>query len=254
MIDRGIFFVIIFGLVFGNLLPVAELRAAELDLSGVDTNGNGYIDDVELLIVINYWAQHRPVSKHTPTPTLTSTPIPTPTPTPTSTPTPTPSLLPGATITVSISNLPAGAKPLEMVLIPAGTFLMGSTDTEKDRTSDEGPQHQVTLTKSFYMGKYEVTQAQWQAVLGNNPSSFSGKPNNPVEKVSWYDCVSFCNELSRMNGLTPVYNESSWTANWNANGYRLPTEAEWEYACRAGTSTRFYWGNDPIYAQIKDYA
>ena len=143
----------------------------------------------------------------------------------------------GETITIDLPGLPAGAKPLEMVLIPAGTFTMGSPSDEQDRDSDEGPQHQVTITKDFYMGKYEVTQTQWQAVMGNNPSYFSGT-NNPVERVSWNDCQSFIGKLNALGLGT----------------FRLPTEAEWEYACRAGTTTRFYWGNDPSYSEIGNYA
>ncbi len=140
--------------------------------------------------------------------------------------------------TIPLPNLPQGAKPLEMVLIPAGSFTMGSPDSEQDRGSDEGPQHQVTISKSFYMGKYEVTQAQWEAVMGNNPSYFIGNPNNPVEQVSWNDCLEFISKLNQMDLGT----------------FRLPTEAEWEYACRAGTTERFYWGDDPNYTQIEDYA
>ncbi|RJP26266.1 MAG: formylglycine-generating enzyme family protein [Candidatus Omnitrophota bacterium] len=135
-------------------------------------------------------------------------------------------------------GLSEGAKPLEMVLIPAGTFMMGSPDNEQDRGPDEGPQHQVTITKPFYMGKYEVTQAQWQAVMGSNPSAFSNKPNHPVEKVSWTDCQTF---ITKLNGM-------------GLGTFRLPTEAEWEYACRAGTTTSFYWGEDPNDSQIGHYA
>ena len=115
--------------------------------------------------------------------------------------------------------------------------MMGSPSTEKDRASDE-QQHQVTLTQDFYIGKYEVTQAQWQYVMGSNPSYFKGKPNNPVEQVSWNDCQEFITKLNQMGQGT----------------FRLPTEAEWEYACRAGTTERFYWGDDPNYTQIKEYA
>ncbi|MFB3789670.1 MAG: formylglycine-generating enzyme family protein [bacterium] len=166
---------------------------------------------------------------------LISSPDPTPNPTPT----------PAApqTLTIGLPNLPADAKPLEMVLIPAGTFMMGSPADERGRTDSEWPLHQVVLTKDFYIGRYEVTQAQYQAIMNSNPSYFSGKPNNPVEQVTWYDCAAFCNRLSERKGLTTVYNEFTWTTNWNANGYRLPTEAEWEYACRAGTTTRFSHGD-----------
>jgi eukaryotic-like serine/threonine-protein kinase len=141
-------------------------------------------------------------------------------------------------ITIPLSNMPSHAKPLEMVYIPAGTFMMGSPDDEIGRYDFEGTLHRVILAHGFYMGKYQVTQAQWEAVMGDNPSRFSGKPNNPVENVSWNDCQAFIEKLNQMGQGT----------------YRLPTEAEWEYACRAGTQTRFYWGDDPDYAQIKDYA
>jgi len=107
---------------------------------------------------------------------------------------------------------------LDMVLIPAGKFVMGSPESKK--------QHEVSLTKHYYMGKYEVTQEQWQRVMGNNPSSFKG-PRLPVTNVSWEDCQEFIKKLnSKPNG-----------------GYRLPTEAEWEYACRAGTTTAYSFGN-----------
>ena len=141
---------------------------------------------------------------------------------------------PGETITINLPGLPAAAKPLEMVLIPAGTFMMGSPSTEKDRKDDEGPQHEVTITNSFYLGKYEVTQEQWYAVMGTLPSAFTEVRNHPVEQVSWDDCQSFVEKLNEM-GL---------------GEFRLPTEAEWEYACRAGTVTPYYWGDE----SIEDYA
>ena len=107
---------------------------------------------------------------------------------------------------------------IEMLLVPGGTFMMGCSPGDADCLADESPAHQVTLTNAFYMGKTEVTQAQWQAKMGNNPSYFSGQPNNPVEQVSWDTIQSFN----------------------SATGLRLPTEAEWEYACRAGTTTARY--------------
>ena len=129
-----------------------------------------------------------------------------------------------------------------MKRLPAGSFRMGSPENEKGRDNDE-KQHKVTISKPFLMSKTEVTQKQWQAVMGNNPSYFSGD-ENPVEKVSWYDCVEFCNKLSKKEGLEQVYKISGKSVTWdkNKNGYRLPTEAEWEYACRAGTTTRFNTG------------
>ncbi len=116
-------------------------------------------------------------------------------------------------------------------LIPAGAFTMGSPTSEPGRDSDEA-QHQVTLTKAFYCGKFEVTQAQWESVMGSNPSYFKDAgPDAPVERVSWDDCQEFLKRLCQMEAV--------------AEGtYRLLTEAEWEYACRAGTQTPFCYGND----------
>jgi len=113
---------------------------------------------------------------------------------------------------------------IEMVSIPGGTFLMGSPETEKERKKREDPQHEVTVAP-FYMSKYLVTQAQWEAVMGNNPSSFKGN-NLPVETVSWKEAVEFCQRLSDMTD----------------KNYNLPTEAQWEYACRANTTTPFFFG------------
>jgi len=113
---------------------------------------------------------------------------------------------------------------LEMVLIPAGTFVMGSPESEEKRNDDE-VQHLVTLTKPYYMGKYEVTQEQWKAVMGKNPSQIKGN-TFPVTDVSWNDCQNF---IKKLNSITE-------------GGYRLPTEAEWEYACRAGTTTAYFFG------------
>ena len=123
---------------------------------------------------------------------------------------------------------------LDMVAIPGGTFMMGSPETEKERNSNEGPQRSVTVP-AFFMAKYPVTQAQWQAVMGNNPSNFKGA-NRPVEKVSWNDAVAFCQKLSQITG----------------KNYRLPSEAEWEYACRAGTTTPFYFG-ETITTDLANY-
>jgi formylglycine-generating enzyme required for sulfatase activity len=128
------------------------------------------------------------------------------------------------------------------VRIQGGTFTMGSPATEADRIDNE-VQHQVTVG-SFYMGKYEVTQREYQALMGTNPSWFKGD-NLPVERVTWYDAVNYCNALSRKEGLKPAYTVSGTNVTWyfSANGYRLPTEAEWEYACRAGTTTPYSSGS-----------
>jgi formylglycine-generating enzyme required for sulfatase activity len=120
-----------------------------------------------------------------------------------------------------------------MVFVQGGSFKMGSNDGD----SDEKPVHSVTVD-DFYIGKYEVTQKEWNDVMGNNPSHRKGY-NLPVESVSWYDAVEFCNKKSRAEGLTPCYSGSgtNTTCNFSANGYRLPTEAEWEYAARGGVKT-----------------
>jgi len=213
--------------------------SAFVQLGGPGADVSVVVDDLVI------YKDGSPITQNPSSISPTNTPNNISTPTPTSTPTPdNPSEL-----TVMLpDNI-----PLELVRIPAGTFMMGSPDDEIGRWEPNETQHQVTITKDFYFGKYAVTQAQYQAVMNVNPSYFQNKPSNPVEQVSWYDVVQFCNELSKKDGLTQVYDESSWTANWAANGYRLPTEAEWEYACRAGTTTRFYWGDDPSYTEINDY-
>jgi formylglycine-generating enzyme required for sulfatase activity len=124
---------------------------------------------------------------------------------------------------------------MKLVLIRPGKFMMGSPDSELGHEPDEGPQHEVVISKPFYMGVTEVTQAQYEAVMGTNPSDFKG-PTNPVDKVSWNEAVEFCRRLSEKTRKT----------------VRLPTEAEWEYACRAGSKTRFSFGDsDSI---LGDYA
>ncbi|MCL2720585.1 MAG: formylglycine-generating enzyme family protein [Treponema sp.] len=134
-----------------------------------------------------------------------------------------------------------------MILINGGTFIMGSPEFEAGRVSDEGPQHQVSLN-SLYMSIYPVTQKEYQDIIGINPSIQKGE-NFPVTNVNWFNAIYYCNKLSEKDGLIPVYflNENMFKIDvkWDKdnNGYRLPTEAEWEYACRAGTSTPFYTGN-----------
>lgn len=125
---------------------------------------------------------------------------------------------------------------LELVWIPAGSFLMGSPESEQGRENDEGPQHEVTISAGFWMGKHEVTQEQWVAVMGINSAHFLDR-KNPVERVSWNDCQEFIRRLSAKVG---------------GKKFRLPTEGEWEYACRAGGTASFCFGDDT--KQLGEYA
>lgn len=150
--------------------------------------------------------------------------------------------------------------PAEFVYVPGGTFVMGDTIDDGVGGSDELPTHSVTLDP-FYIGKYEVTQGEWTAIMGSNPAQDYGVGDNyPVYFVSWYSILKYCNLRSIAEGLTPVYSiygstnpadwgevptyyNSAWDAaicNWSANGYRLPTEAEWEYAARGATNNPDY--------------
>ena len=134
-------------------------------------------------------------------------------------------------------DLGKGVK-LEMVLIPAGEFLMGSPDSDNFTIGYVKPQHRVRITKPFYLGKYLVTQEQWEAVMGSNPSYFKG-PKNPVENVGWDDCQGFLGKLNAKVGS-------------DRGKFQLPSEAQWEYACRAGSTTRFCFGDDQ--SKLGDYA
>lgn len=137
---------------------------------------------------------------------------------------------------------------MKLVLIPKGKFLMGSPIEEKGRgRHNEMPQHQVTISKDYYLGAFEVTQAQYEKVMGTNPSGYQGdfvksdNSNHPVENVTWDDALEFCMRLSEL----PEEQKAGRV-------YRLPTEAEWEYACRANTKTAYCFGDDE--AKIGDYA
>jgi len=192
----------------------------------------------------------------------------------------------GITVTAFVSNDDTGSvtsipiriefissSGISMAWIPAGTFTMGSPVTEPGHYADE-TQHEVTLSNGFYMGIYEVTQSQYDPLMGGDYSYFHDDPvdGRPVEMLMWYEAIEFCNALSETEHLTPYYtihettidpnNKSAgededslkWlvTKDETSNGYRLPTEAQWEYACRAGTTTMYSFGDNP--AHLGDYA
>jgi formylglycine-generating enzyme required for sulfatase activity len=134
----------------------------------------------------------------------------------------------------------------DLVWIAAGEYLLGSPVEERERDLDEGPETRVVLTQPFWLGKREVTQAEYKAVMNTNPSHYIDDPKHPVEKVSWREAMDYCRKLTQLHAaagqIPPNY------------AYRLPTEAEWEYACRAGTTTRFSHGRDDGYLQLDEYA
>ncbi len=136
--------------------------------------------------------------------------------------------------------------PTNMIFVPATTFTMGSPSTEQDRSSDEGPQTIVTLTHSFWIGKYEVTQGEYLSIMGTNPSYFPGDLSRPISSVSWPAATNYCWKLTQRElaaGRIPPGAQ-----------FRLPTEAEWECAARAGTSSRFSYGDDPTYSGLTNHA
>jgi len=140
------------------------------------------------------------------------------------------------------TDIPGAVK--NMIRIPGGRFLMG------DKGQSDAKPHEVAVS-GFLMDKTLVTQDQYQKAMGENPSRWKGS-NNPVEQVRWSDAVRFCNKRSEQEGLQPCYDLKTWKCDFDADGYRLPTEAEWEYACRAGTSTAYFFGDDS--SKLGDYA
>ena len=164
-------------------------------------------------------------------------------------PTPAPTSLAGRERTNSLG--------MTLVRIEPGSFLMGTTkeqidqllrlfpDSKREWFDDEQPQHPVKITRPFFLGTHPVTQGQYQAIMGSNPSNFKGSDNLPVETVSWLDAVNFCNKMSEKDKRTPFYRiNGTDVADVGGNGYRLPSEAEWEYACRARMAGLFPWGDD----------
>lgn len=186
----------------------ADISISEIPYDA-DLNQDGYVDASDLMLFLQAWHTGQ---KRTPTPT----------------PTPGPE-----EIVINIPGLPTEAKPLTLVRVPSGSFQMGSPDDDRSRLLDEGPVHTVTIGYDFFVGKWEVTQAQWTALMGSNPaleSEYGVGDNYPVHYVSW-------NDLREQDGFIETLNALG------QGTFRLPSEAEWEYACRAGTSTRFYFGD-----------
>ncbi len=157
---------------------------------------------------------------------------------------------PSASVSQPSTNNPQppfpNPQPSSLVWIPPGEFLMGSPTEETGRELDEGPQTRVKFPHGFWMGKFEVSQAEYQRLIGTNPSNATGDSARPVERVNWFEAMEYCKRLTKQEenvGRLP-----------NSYAYRLPTEAEWEYACRAGTTSRFSYGDDENGTHLIDYA
>ncbi len=154
--------------------------------------------------------------------------------------------------TISLPNVDNRALALEMVLIPSGTFTMGFPENEQGHNKTE-EQRVVDIAKSFYMSKYEITQDQWMSIMGYNPSYNNENLSNPVETVTYGECIHFCKKLSKIVGIEAAYDGNNFLIA-DSNGFRLPHEEEWEYACRSITTTRFYWGEDSSLSMIDNCA
>ena len=207
------------------------------------TRNAGYLDDKYSYIGFRVAGTiiNSPTPKDSPTitrtttitPTLTVTPTTTITPTPTISATRKPTVTPNLNIEkimIQLPNLPDSAYPLRMVHIPSGTFQMGSSGNEQGRAPNESPVHEVTINYDYYIGETELTQAQWEAIMGSNPSYFKDFSDHPVDSVSWGAIRGAGGFLDKLNAL-------------GIGQFRLPSEAEWEYACRASSSTRFNFGD-----------
>ncbi len=183
----------------------------------IDLNQDGVVDGKDAILFQEAW-QVRNIQTPTPSPTATATPL-------------APCTGPDC-LTVDIAGLPEGARPLRFVRVPAGSFNMGSEETENGRQTDEWPVHNVTLSQDFFMSETEITQGQWEGLMGPLPTNLPGGGggeghNYPVYFVTWDQAQAFAEALSIVS----------------PDDYRLPSEAEWEYACRGGTQARFFFGD-----------
>ena len=184
-----------------DLLEFSEQWQDETDFSKFDWNTDNRLEAQDLLEILSRWSSRNDV------------------------------------LEVEIPGLSTGARPLQLVRIPSGSFQMGSPNGELNRQTTEGPLHQVQINYDFYLGETEITQAQWQALMGTNPASGWGVgPNYPVYSVSWDEVTESDGFLARLRTMTGL------------SGFRLPSEAEWEYACRGGTQTRFFFGDSDAIA------
>jgi formylglycine-generating enzyme required for sulfatase activity len=202
----------LFALIIASIVLLSFTRAsAQTPTPSADLNRDGIVDDGDLLLLLGQWHVGE---RYTPTPTATPG-------------------TPDDEITINLPNLPVGAKPLLLVRITAGSLQMGANDPGWS-FPEELPEHGVNIANDFYIGKYEVTQAQWTAVMGSSPAAGYGVGNDyPVYNVSWNDCKTF----------TDTLNTHITATGQGPATMRLPSEAEWEYACRAGTTTRFFFGD-----------